>query len=135
MHGSEGVAMLDFNTAEDRTRTGDSSQRIARTTRRAFGTFLNDPDAAWRQKSWAFLRPWGWTIDKGLLHIGGVSALRTRMALLLVAALLGGSITFATLLPYGFFTALAATPLGGSLVTLLAGLILAVLRTRAERNA
>jgi hypothetical protein len=31
MHGSEGVAMLDFSTAEDRTRTGDSSQRIART--------------------------------------------------------------------------------------------------------
>jgi hypothetical protein len=54
------------------------------------------------------------------------------MVLLLVAALLGGFITFAMLLPYGILTALVAAPFGGSFLTLLAGLLLALLRTRAE---
>jgi hypothetical protein len=55
------------------------------------------------------------------------------MALLLVAALLGGVMTFAVLLPYGILTALLAAPFGGSLLTLMAGVLLAYLRTRAER--
>lgn len=57
------------------------------------------------------------------------------MVLLLAAALLGGSITFAMLSPYGLLIAVAGAPLGGSLATLIAGVILAVLRTRAERSA
>jgi hypothetical protein len=56
------------------------------------------------------------------------------MALLLVAALLGGFITFAMLLPYGILTALLGAPFGGSFLTLMAGLLLALLRTRVERG-
>jgi hypothetical protein len=56
------------------------------------------------------------------------------VALLLVAALLGGFITFVMLLPYGILTALVGVPLGGSFLTLMAGLLLALLRTRAERS-
>ncbi|MBL0408125.1 hypothetical protein JKG68_29980 [Microvirga aerilata] len=56
------------------------------------------------------------------------------MALLLVAALLGGLMTFAVLLPSGILTALVAAPFGGSLLTLIAGLLLAYLRTKAERR-
>ena len=56
------------------------------------------------------------------------------MALLLVAALLGGFVTFAIFLPYGILTALVGAPFGGSFLTLLAGLLLALLRTRAERS-
>jgi hypothetical protein len=58
----------------------------------------------------------------------------TLMALLLVAALLGGLVTFAMLLPYGVLTALVGAPFGGSFMTLMAGLLLAFLRTRAERS-
>jgi hypothetical protein len=57
------------------------------------------------------------------------------MVWLLVAALLGGSITFAILLSYGILAALAGIPLGGSLVTLVAGLILALLRIEAAQRA
>jgi hypothetical protein len=57
------------------------------------------------------------------------------MALLLVAALIGGFITFAMLLPYGIFVALLGAPFGGSALTLMAGLLLAILRTRAEHSA
>jgi hypothetical protein len=57
------------------------------------------------------------------------------MPLLLVAALLGGSITFTMLLSYGIFPALAGAPFGGSILTLMAGLFLAFVRTRAERSA
>ena len=57
------------------------------------------------------------------------------MPLLLIAALLGGSITFTTLLSYGIFPALAGAPFGGSVLTLMAGLFLAFVRTRAERSA
>ena len=53
------------------------------------------------------------------------------MALLLVAALLGGFATFAMLLPYGIFIALVGAPFGGSFLCLMAGLVLALLRTRA----
>ncbi|MBM6583933.1 hypothetical protein ILT44_27400 [Microvirga sp. BT689] len=56
------------------------------------------------------------------------------MALLLVAALLGGFMTFAVFLPFGVLTALLAAPFGGSLFTLMAGVLLAYLRTRAERR-
>ncbi len=56
------------------------------------------------------------------------------MAVLLVAALLGGLVTFVVFLPSGVFTALVAAPFGGSLLTLMAGLLLAYLRTRAERR-
>lgn len=56
------------------------------------------------------------------------------MALLLVAALLGGFITFAMLLPYGIFVALVGVPFGGSFLCLMAGLLLALQRTRAERS-
>ncbi len=56
------------------------------------------------------------------------------MALLLVAALLGGFATFAILLPSGILIALLGAPFGGSLLCLMAGLLLALLRTRAERG-
>ena len=57
------------------------------------------------------------------------------MIVLLVAALAGGMITFAGLLPYGALIALISMPFGGSLAALLAGLLLAVLRSQAERRA
>jgi hypothetical protein len=57
------------------------------------------------------------------------------MVLLLAAALLGGSITFVTLIPYGIFPALAGAPFGGSLLALVAGFVLAILRTRSGRCA
>jgi hypothetical protein len=56
------------------------------------------------------------------------------MALLLVAALLGGFITFVMLLHYGILAALVGAPFGGSFLALMAGLLQAVLRTRAERS-
>jgi hypothetical protein len=56
------------------------------------------------------------------------------MALLLIAALLGGFAIFGVLLPHGALTALVATPFGGSFLCLMAGLLLALLRTRAERS-
>ena len=51
------------------------------------------------------------------------------MFLLAFAALIGGVITFAALWPYGFLLALVATPFGGSILALLAGLALAFQRT------
>jgi hypothetical protein len=56
------------------------------------------------------------------------------MIVLLVAALIGGLGTFAVLLPYGVLTALICAPFGGSFLTLIAGLLLAFVRTRAERK-
>ncbi len=56
------------------------------------------------------------------------------MILLLVAALLGGFMTMAVLWPHGALVALACAPFGGSLLALMAGLLLAFLRTRAERQ-
>jgi hypothetical protein len=56
------------------------------------------------------------------------------MALLLVTALSGGFVTFVMLLPYGILTALVGAPFGGSLLAFMAGLLLALLRTRAERS-
>jgi hypothetical protein len=58
----------------------------------------------------------------------------TVMILLLVAALLGGLITFAMLLPSGILVALVGAPFGGSFLILLAGCLLAFQRTRAERG-
>ncbi|MBM1172059.1 hypothetical protein [Microvirga arabica] len=57
------------------------------------------------------------------------------MIVLLIAALVGGIVTFAGLLTYGALIALISMPFGGSLAALLAGLLLAVLRSRAERRA
>ena len=57
------------------------------------------------------------------------------MMFLLVAAMLGGVVTFVGLLPYGALVALISMPFGGSLAALLAGLLLAMLRSRAERRA
>ena len=57
------------------------------------------------------------------------------MIVLLIAALVGGIITLASLLPYGALIALISMPFGGSLAALLAGVLLAVLRSRAERRA
>ena len=57
------------------------------------------------------------------------------MIVLLIAALAGGIVTLAGLLPYGALVALVSMPFGGSLAALLAGLLLAVLRFRAERRA
>jgi hypothetical protein len=54
--------------------------------------------------------------------------------LLVVAAWIGGSVTFAALWPYGALTALLSAPFGGSFLALIAGLWLAILRTRAERK-
>ena len=56
------------------------------------------------------------------------------MMILMVAALMGGSVTLATLWPYGVLTALIGAPFGGSLLALLAGLLLAFLRTKAEQR-
>ncbi len=56
------------------------------------------------------------------------------MALLLVAALLGGLMAFVALLPYGTLTALGGASLVGSVLTLMAGLLLAYVRARAERR-
>jgi hypothetical protein len=56
------------------------------------------------------------------------------MVLLLVAALLGGFITFAVLWPYGVLVALVGAPFGGSFLCLMAGLLLALMRTRAKRG-
>jgi membrane associated rhomboid family serine protease len=57
------------------------------------------------------------------------------MIVSLFAALVGGIVTLAGLLPYGALIALISMPFGGSLAALLAGLLLAVLRSRAERRA
>jgi hypothetical protein len=81
-----------------------------------------------------FIRVLNWTIQKELLHCGDACTQRTMMVLLLVAALLGGFITFAMLLPYGILVALVGAPFGRSFLTLMAGILLALLRTRAERR-
>ena len=57
------------------------------------------------------------------------------MMLLAFASLLGSFITTAAILPYVFLVALASAPFGGSLLAFIAGLLLAFLRTRAERSA
>jgi hypothetical protein len=56
------------------------------------------------------------------------------MILLMVAAWIGGSVTFAVLWPYGALMALLSAPFGGSLAALFAGLWPAILRTTAERK-
>ena len=56
------------------------------------------------------------------------------MIVLLAAALIGGLVTFAALLPYGVLIAFLGAPFGGSFLTLIAGLLLAFVRTRAERK-
>ncbi len=56
------------------------------------------------------------------------------MALLFVAALIGGASTVAVLWPYGAVLALASAPFGGSCLALLAGLLLALRRKKAARK-
>ncbi len=56
------------------------------------------------------------------------------MILLMVAAWIGGAVTVAVLWPFGALTALLSAPFGGSFLALVAGLSLAILRTRAERK-
>jgi hypothetical protein len=51
---------------------------------------------------------------------------------LAVAALLGSFMTIAVILPYGLLVALVSAPFGASFLTLVVGLLLAFLRTRAE---
>jgi membrane protein implicated in regulation of membrane protease activity len=69
-----------------------------------------------------------------------VSAIRNQfqtvnlMILLMVAAWIGGAVTVAALWPFGALTALLSAPFGGSLLALVAGLSLAILRTGAERK-
>ena len=49
-----------------------------------------------------------------------------RMFLLVLAALVGGAITFATLSHYGVFFALGGAPVGGSLAAAIAAIVLAL---------
>jgi hypothetical protein len=56
------------------------------------------------------------------------------MVILLVAALLGGFTTLIVLLPHGMLVALVGALFGGSFLTLMAGLLLAYFRTKAERQ-
>ncbi|GEO19332.1 hypothetical protein MAE02_70280 [Microvirga aerophila] len=51
------------------------------------------------------------------------------MIVLLAAALIGGLVTFAALPPFGVLTAFLAAPFGGCFLTLIAGLLLAFVRT------
>ncbi len=58
------------------------------------------------------------------------------MILLLLAAFVGGTATFAAFLPYGMLAALMAAPFGGSALCLLAGAVLYALRSyRGSRTA
>ncbi|WP_114189493.1 hypothetical protein [Microvirga aerophila] len=56
------------------------------------------------------------------------------MIILLAAALIGSSVTSAALWTYGAPTALLAAPFGGSIFTLIAGVLLVFMRTKQERN-
>ncbi len=57
------------------------------------------------------------------------------MFLLLAGALIGGLITLTVLWPSGALIALAGAPFGGSLSAAIAGLLLAWLRAKAERES
>ncbi len=54
------------------------------------------------------------------------------MVVLLVAAFFGGSTSFAVLWPYGALAALLGAQFGATLLALTAGLLLALLRVKAE---
>jgi hypothetical protein len=56
------------------------------------------------------------------------------MLVLLFAALLGGLVTTVVLSPYGLFFAFAWAPIGGSALATAAGLMLLLLRTRAQKS-
>jgi len=56
------------------------------------------------------------------------------MIILLAAALIGSSVTSAVLWTYGAPTALVAAPFGGSIFTLIAGVLLALMRAKREKN-
>jgi hypothetical protein len=64
-----------------------------------------------------------------------IMAGNSKMMLLLpTTALIGGSVTFALLWPYGAFLALVSAPFGGSFLALLMGLQLAFLERKQERS-
>ncbi len=54
------------------------------------------------------------------------------MIVLLAAALVGGVVSFAVLWPHGALAALLGAQLGATFLALTAGLLLAMLRTKAE---
>jgi hypothetical protein len=62
-----------------------------------------------------------------------ITAGNPNMVLILPAALIGSSVTFALLWPYGAFLALISAPFGGSFLAILAGLLLAFVE-RQERK-
>jgi hypothetical protein len=57
------------------------------------------------------------------------------MITLLIAALIGGVATFVGLWSQGFLIALLCAPLGGSFAALLAGMLLAYVRSRQRSRA
>jgi len=56
------------------------------------------------------------------------------MLLIPTTALIGASVTFALLWPYGAFLALVSALFGGSFLALLAGLLLTFLERKQERS-
>ncbi len=56
------------------------------------------------------------------------------MVLLMFASLVGASLTFLFLWPWGGLLASAAAPFGGSLFTLVAGIFLAMRRSKPEER-
>ncbi len=54
------------------------------------------------------------------------------MIVLMAAALLGGSMSFTVLWPYGALAALLGAQLGATFLALTAGLLLALLRSKAQ---
>ena len=63
--------------------------------------------------------------------MGGVGA---PMVVLMTAALVGGFISFVMLWPYGALAAFLGAQLGGTFLALMAGLLLAWRRAKAERK-
>jgi hypothetical protein len=56
------------------------------------------------------------------------------MVLIVLTALIGAGSTFAALLPFGIVASLLGAPFGGSFAALLAGILIAALRTIRERS-
>ena len=56
------------------------------------------------------------------------------MVFIVLTALIGAASTFATLLPYGIVASFVGAPIGGSFAALLAGILIATLRTIRDRN-
>jgi hypothetical protein len=56
------------------------------------------------------------------------------MVFIILTALIGAASTFTALLPFGFIASLVGAPVGGSFAALLAGILIAALRTIRERT-